>query len=191
MVLLAEFFNTLLGKMITSTHIIWNLVALDRFAHRRADRAAIVIGSALPDVEILIWMLLLAMKRFFGIDLFDVDYHNLLFGSGISRNYWYMTLTWHSAITVVFGFVASRLCSGPKRRVITLFTAALLLHILVDIPTHREGMFLLWPLYDLRVGGGSDFISLPLPIILTEQAWTFSLLAFYLRRKPKPAGANP
>ena len=174
--------------MLTTTHAIWSLAIFKRFVKSRYEIIAIIVAAVIADIEIIFWMGMSLGDRLFNINPFGIDYSELLFGTGISFDYWPFTLVTNSilassVIVVLLGLVFRR---GIK--IYFILWLVVQFHILLDAVTHGAGNMLFWPLSSKKYLGLFEYNHFPVWAIVAEQALSFALLfwiLFYRKRSAR------
>lgn len=170
--------------MLTTTHAIWSYIIFRNFSKSKVETFAIVSASVLPDMEILFWVGMDFINKLFSLNPFNINYNDLLRGSGISFWYWPFTLVTNSVFTTAI--IAITLCFLSKNnRIYIICWFVVVFHILLDAFTHEAGNMLFWPLSTTKYLGIFEFQELPKYIIALEQILSISLLFILLVYKRK------
>lgn len=169
--------------MLTTSHVVWSWIAFSSLYESSKDRAALVAGSIVPDIEIIFWTGMSVLYGLTGFNPLGIDYRELLHGGGIS--FWYIPLTHitnsvplNTVIMLFPAFIFKR-----HQRFMIICWLFMELHLFVDAVSHSKGSIFFWPLRQENLMTVFDFNSQPLYIKLLEQAATFAALGFFVYSK--------
>jgi hypothetical protein len=171
--------------MLTTSHAALTCLLYHPIRRTRKESIAVTVSAIIPDIEILIWFKLFLLKKYFSINLFNIDYDNLLFGSGISFYFWPWTLFTNSLITSTLLFLILLIFFKNSYRLVLLCWCSIVFHIFIDCFTHELGNMIFWPFSTTKYLGIFEFNSLPLSIIIPEQIIAITFLVVYFWPKKR------
>jgi hypothetical protein len=167
--------------MLTTSHAIWSFIIFSRLVKTKTEKLSIALASIIPDMEIIFWLSLFLLNKAFAINPFNLDYRELLRGSGISFYYWPLTLLTNSFVSIVV-INLLLLVIFKKKRIILILGLVVAFHAVCDAFTHKAGNMLLWPLSFKKYFGLFEYQALPLSVLLLEQAFSFFMLFLFLKK---------